>query len=309
MPPQIVLLEMLTHKEGRTVEKANTETLTPHFFNGAQQHMVPLLVLFALGTMSTNMPSVQHPNFGIGERSACKEMSRGDSSSSMVSQYASVSRCSQDAQTLPIPHDISVQAAENPGMELSSALRHRRTETLTPYKPSAWCNWLERHGLLGRYPNLYRSLMHGFDLGIPGISQKYVLANNPSIYKLLGEYEEIVDKEFQKGRYISPFSRADLESIIGPFQSSSLSLVPKPGKPGKFHVVHNFSHPHQTSTNSIPSITHPSASRTFPAPGECFPQYVSSFIDYPQALRPPFEMLLLNSRGVPATPVCRYRAH
>ena len=135
---------------------------------------------------------------------------------------------------------------------------------LTPYKPSAWRSRLERHGLLGRYPNLYHSLMHGFDLGIPSISQTYVPANNPSIYKLPREYEEIVDKEFQKGRYIGPFSRADLESIIGPFQSSPLSLVPKPGKPGKFRAVHDFSHPRQTSTNPIPSINSAINSQDFP---------------------------------------------
>ena len=256
---------MCKEEEAATqAEKAKEETLTPCFFKGAQRRVAPLLVPFASGATNTSTPSVQLPSCGTGERSACEGTSKGGSSSSMASQFASASRLWQDARTLPIPRDTSVQGVESPGTVLSNALRYRKTEMLTPYKPSAWHSRLERHGLLGRYPNLHHSLMHGFDLGIPSISQTYVPANNPSIYKLPREYEEIVDKEFQKGRYIGPFSRADLESVMGPFQSSPLSLVPKLGKPGKFHAVHDFSHPRQTSTNLISSINSAICSQDFP---------------------------------------------
>jgi hypothetical protein len=149
-------------------------------------------------------------------------------------------------------------------MAPNNVLKHRRTEPLTPYKPSAWRSQLDRHGLLEKYPNLHHSLTHGFNLGIPSISKTYVPANNPSINKLPAEYEEIVEKEFQKGRYIGPFSRKELEAIIGPFQSSPLSLVPKPGKPGKYRAVHDFSHPRQSSTNPISSINSTISSHNFP---------------------------------------------
>ena len=107
--------------------------------------------------------------------------------------------------------------------------------------------WLTLFNLLERYPTLYHSLVHGFDVGIHTISKTYVPPNNPSILKHPKIYNEIVENEFQKGRYLGPFSQAKLEALIGPFQSSPLSLVPKPGKPGKFHVVHDFSHPHTGS--------------------------------------------------------------
>ena len=93
--------------------------------------------------------------------------------------------------------------------------------------------------------------MHGFDLGVPSISQSYIPTNSSSINKLPAEYERIVEKEFHRGRYLGPFSQAELESIIGPFQFSPLSLVPKCGKPGKFHGVHDFSHPCHSSTNQV----------------------------------------------------------
>jgi len=149
-------------------------------------------------------------------------------------------------------------------MAPSSVLRCRRTEPITPYKLSEWRSQLDRHGLLEKYPNLHHSLTHGFDLGIPSISRTYVPNNNPSINKFPAEYEKIVEKEFQKGRYIGPFSRKELEAIIGPFQSSPLSLVPKPGKPGKYCAVHDFSHPHQPSTNPISSINSTISSHDFP---------------------------------------------
>ena len=57
-------------------------------------------------------------------------------------------------------------------------------------------------------------------------------------------FNEMIQAEFDKGRYLGPFTREELEREIGPFQSSPLSLVPKSGKPGKFRLIQNLSHPH-----------------------------------------------------------------
>ena len=95
--------------------------------------------------------------------------------------------------------------------------------------------------------------MHGFHLGIPSISQSYIPADSSSINKLPTEYEEIVEKEFHRGRYLGPFSRqsSNLSLVLSIIP---LSLVPKLGKPGKFCGVHDFSYPRQSSTNPISSI-------------------------------------------------------
>lgn len=79
----------------------------------------------------------------------------------------------------------------------------------------------------------------------------------------LEAYTAIIEREFQSGRYISPFSQQETEQILGPFQSSPLSLVPKPGKPGKFQGVHNFSFP-RTPSNDIFSVNHRIDSHQFP---------------------------------------------
>jgi len=62
-----------------------------------------------------------------------------------------------------------------------------------------------------------------------------------------------------------------VEDFISPFQSSPLSLVPKPGKPGQFRAVHNFSYPHDESAfppsinSSINANNYPCTWGTFEA--------------------------------------------
>ena len=71
------------------------------------------------------------------------------------------------------------------------------------------------------------------------------------------------------GQYLRPFSECEVKNLIGPFQSSPLSLVTKPGKPGKCHGVHNFFYPHapsspiQSINSSINADDYPCAYGTF----------------------------------------------
>ncbi|GJF00897.1 hypothetical protein PsYK624_172010 [Phanerochaete sordida] len=76
-------------------------------------------------------------------------------------------------------------------------------------------------------------------------------------------FNAILSKEFSKDRYIGPFSQAELETLIGPFQSSPLSLVPKPHRTDAFRLVQNFSFPH-SPRSGILSINHTIDSADFP---------------------------------------------
>ena len=228
----------------------------------------------------------------MARRPSYEGMYKGGLSFSMASQSVSTSRPWQGAKTHHTHLNTSVQDVGHQGMVPSTVLRHRKTNPLIPYKPDAWCRQLERHGLLGRYPDLYLSLTQGFDVGVPSIQQIYIPPNSSLINKYPEVYKEIVETEFQKGRYLGPFSRVELESLIRPFQSSPLSLVTKPRKPGKYHMVlisHTCTHHAQIQFNL--SIL-PSVHRIFPAPGEISPQYVSSSISCHQGSRVPSEMCL-----------------
>ena len=61
-------------------------------------------------------------------------------------------------------------------------------------------------------------------------------------------------KEFEKGRYIGPFTCSQLECAIGFFQSSPLTIIPKAEKPGHFQLIQNLSYPNIPSQDGIPSV-------------------------------------------------------
>jgi hypothetical protein len=105
-------------------------------------------------------------------------------------------------------------------------------------------------------------IKHGALAGIPRILQTFTPLNKSSTESLSLIFNDIIQAEFDKGRYLGPFSRDELEDEIGPFQSSPLSLVPKSGKPGKFRLIQNLSYPHNNKPN--PSINSALNSNDFP---------------------------------------------
>lgn len=148
-------------------------------------------------------------------------------------------------------------------MEPSSVLAHRRIKALTPYKAEMWRQLLCNLELLCKYPHVPHQIQYGFDVGIRRFSATFTPENSPTVYSHSDEYLRIVDRELSTGRYIGPLSRSKVEQLLGPFQTSPLSLIPKSGKPGKCRAVHNFSFPHSPSLG-ISSINYTIDSNIFP---------------------------------------------
>lgn len=129
-----------------------------------------------------------------------------------------------------------------------------KTPTLsTPYVWEKWQDFLNRFDLSKRYPSFIDNLQHGFDAGIPAITSTLAPLNHPSVVQYSNQLLSIVQREFAQCRYFGPYSEAQVIDLIGPFQSSPLSIIPKPGKPGKFRLIQNFSHPY-TSTQGRVSV-------------------------------------------------------
>ena len=155
-------------------------------------------------------------------------------------------------QTNPCSTYTNVPVAVSPLMALKHVLSQRRREPLTPLIADQWEKDLVDNKLLTQYPKIPSYIRLGAHAGIPRLTQSYAPLNHVSIETLKDVFNSTIQVEFSKGRYIGPFSKEDLERKIGPFQSSPLSLIPKPAKPGKFCLMQNLSHPH---TNlPIPSI-------------------------------------------------------
>jgi hypothetical protein len=134
-------------------------------------------------------------------------------------------------------------------MAQDAVLSQRRIRAFTPLKADAWEASLKECGLFERHVNTVHSIFHGFNIGFPSIQSTYAPTNNSSIDNNHTAFNEILERELDSQRYIAPMSQKEVEHLIGPFQSSPLSLVPKANKPGKFRLIQNFSFPHSEKSN------------------------------------------------------------
>ncbi|PAV21662.1 reverse transcriptase ribonuclease H [Pyrrhoderma noxium] len=160
-----------------------------------------------------------------------------------------------------------VPPAAPPPMALPLVISKRRHSPLHPFDLSFISSILCDTPLSAKYPTILESFRSGFLLGVPPIHVTFTPPNNPSLMSLYSEFETLVNKEFLLLHYLGPFSRVQLEQIIGPFQTSPLSLVPKPNS-SKFRLIQNLSYPHLPfpvpSINShIDSSLYPSTFGTF----------------------------------------------
>ncbi len=220
------------------------------FFNPAQAH-VGESAQSALAATNMPSPNAMGSSCGTALPVQPERMSKEGWSQQTAFPSVSTGKSQKDAQPQATQTGTGAPDAESQGTELKHALEQRRLEPLSPYRREAWTAELSHLGLLCKYPSVIQGFANGFNLGIPPIRSTYAPENHHSVQRLLVPYNDIVEHEFATGRYISPFTREQVEANLGPFQTSPLSLVPKTSKPGKFQAMHNFSHPH----NPLPEAT------------------------------------------------------
>lgn len=139
-------------------------------------------------------------------------------------------------------------------MELRAALKARASKARTPYQPEVWSRFLSAAGLIHKYAHIPNGFRFGFMGSVPTIHHTYSPPNSPSLLTQHDTFATILDREYSTGCYIGPLSKTETETLIGPFQTAPLAMVPKPGKPGKFRLVQNLSFPLHPSATSISSI-------------------------------------------------------
>ena len=241
-PPTNVPLPLHTHPPPRI-----------RFFSPARPIKAYRSVHYAWPQTLTTPESAAPMSFGTAPRPGVTKARRADSSTQSEPPSAATGTTGGGAPPPPTSSDTNALGAETRITGLRNALELRRNRALTPYKAEAWEFFLRISNLSVKYPTLVSSLHKGFDAGIPPILSTFTPPNSPSLLQHPEAYHEMVANELRKGRYIGPCTRLEVEALIGPFQSSPLSWVPKPGKPGKFRAVHNFSFP-RSATPTVTSI-------------------------------------------------------
>ena len=196
---------------------------------------------------TTSGCAVSTPSGMASVRQDARETKMERSSTRPADPYATVSTKWPVARTSPRATFTSAPVVETPPMALKNAVSQRRHSPRTPLKAQQWEEALRSAHLLSTYYLIPDFILHGAYAGIPNITHTYTPLNKDSTETLSLVFNDIIQAEFNKGRYLGPFSRNELEQEIGPFQSSPLSLVPKPGKPGKYRLIQDLSHPHTNS--------------------------------------------------------------
>ena len=224
-------------------------------FSRAQAEGSFLPVPCALAVTPTKLLNARQPDYGTTRMHPSLPDQTKFSSCSTENQFAATGKGTLDALIPPTTTDISVPVALHHLTELRRVLELRRSQPLTPYNPQIWESLLMVSGLDKKYPSLPQSLRSGFIINIPIFTSTQIPPNSPTIRELHLQFEEIVKLELQKSRYLGPFSRQVMETLLGPFQSSPFSIIPKPGKPGRFRIIQNYSFPHNvTSIHPNPSV-------------------------------------------------------
>jgi hypothetical protein len=134
----------------------------------------------------------------------------------------------------------------------SSVPKLRNNLPTTPYKPNEWHVALQNAGLLTRFHSVPTGLYKGFSVDFPMISRTQNPPNKESVELYLNEFNKTRSNETNKNRYLGPFTLPILVNLIGPFQSSPISIIPKPGRLGTFRLIQKFSCP-LTPSLDLPS--------------------------------------------------------
>jgi hypothetical protein len=125
---------------------------------------------------------------------------------------------------------------------------------ITPFRWQAWEEELRNAGILDRFSDIVHNMKTGFPSGVPSIlCETYTLRNHMSSLLAPDQIQENIKKELAAGCYSGPFSKSELERLIGYFCTSPLGAVPKPNS-DKIQLVQDLSYPrsnaYHTSVNS-----------------------------------------------------------
>jgi len=222
-------------------------------FSPAQPSRVMRPVRYVWPRIPTTPGNADPKPCGMDPKPGVAKTTKEDSSPQLAPPSAAIGTVAGAVRPVRTSNATSALGVETKITELRGVLELRKSQALTPYRIEAWISFLHHCNLFVKYPNLVSSLRLGFDAGIRPIHSTYAPPNSPTLHLHPEAYRDMVSNEFRKGRYIGPCTRQEVEALIGPFQSSPLSWVPKPGKPGKYRAVHNFSFPH-TPTPDVASI-------------------------------------------------------
>lgn len=144
---------------------------------------------------------------------------------------------------------------------------------VTPIKVEKLKTVLDEKQMLSKWSHIIHGLEHGFDIGLDTaavITETFIPGNHSTVNIDPTFISEYINGELEAGRYSGPYNKDQLEHLIGPFRSSPLGLVPKPGS-DSFRLIQDLSYPRadsrtksRSSQPAVPSVNSHIDSDDFP---------------------------------------------
>lgn len=125
----------------------------------------------------------------------------------------------------------------------------------TPLQADEWEEALRKANVYEEFSDVVAGLHNGFRMAPAFAPLKHTFSppNHRSSTDAPHVISAHIQDELSKRRYVGPFSRHTLQSLIGPFRFSPLGIVPKPNS-SELRIIQDFSYPlhdpHNTSVNS-----------------------------------------------------------
>ena len=238
----------------------------PRIFQWAPPKRLIQCAWYAWVNTDTIYTCVTKSSSGTNSTLWCQDETRTEASSSKRTTHHCASTGIGKVVAPPscILPDMSTWDAVCHHTEQQNALMLRANCVLSPHHPDAMEWHLIAAGLRDKHAHVIEGLQTGFKINFPPISTTQTPPNQHSIVEYAAPFLDIIHNEFDKGRYIRPFTQTELKVVIGPFQSSPFLIIPK-SMASKYRILQNFSYPLKpTSIFPNPSINSYINSNNYP---------------------------------------------
>jgi hypothetical protein len=131
---------------------------------------------------------------------------------------------------------------------------------ITPINPTKTHSLLSHFNILNEWSHIINGLVHGFNISINMLPQQTIIYPNHASSLINPNFiSAYIAAEEAAGHYLQAFCPEDLEALIGPFCTSPIGPVPKPGS-SKLQMIQDLSFPcNDPSTPSVNSLIDPDA--------------------------------------------------
>ena len=154
------------------------------------------------------------------------------------------------SQAAIMAHPVNAVNTDVPYVAPSSTMHKSVTSSSslliinTPFITNAWHSLLVDTPLYAQFSDVPAGICYNFDMGISTLpTHTYTPLNHNSALSYSNHIVSHINNELSSRRYSSPFSSSRLEALIGPFCTSPLGTVPKPGTLDGHCIIQDLSFP------------------------------------------------------------------